>query len=687
MSKETRRLRRKAYDEWIANSISGGNLPLKGSEVSANNISVHFNYVETFSSYIKYFMITKYPDYIDPNFLGELRLRVMRKGVKMNYFITGQPHYIAWDSPEMRSKVDIWKRFTDDVGDGLGAFDYREGKQVYEQKKRLIDSTMYLNRSELDYRRTVCKVTIIIQIVCDKDKDSIVSCNTAVKDMIKQAKIYGIKIKEIRKNMTDWLRFISVFSLKESKNTTGSLIKKVLTDDIVACMSGFKQGRIGDRGVPLGVDIKRKESVLYVFKDDPNKVENWLISASSGGGKSYFVKSVLMWLLAAGFTVTVTDYEGDEYTSLVNEIGASNPDDVKLVSMGKGSAVYVDPMEIPDLTGDKEVDDDLKETSISYVVNMFRIIVHGVKGDLTRWEQSVISTAISRVYDEHGVTDDHSTWKNSTGVRIREVYENISLMVEQKEFADDASDNVKHKAAVEICEACLPYFDEDGAKSSAFKQPMSLNSLHSAKLIVFSFGAKGAVASTTDKTLLALKQLSVANISTQISNYSKYVRHCFNVKVWEEYQRYGEVEGSAEIIGNSMTGGRKRGDINFIITNDLANILDDNNPINKQLRQNISTFCIGKIRSTDVVKDFCEKFQCHEVRNELLRIAKAGNSKKASKYKYAFCIMLDDGKKAIVRSELPKKLAESNLFSTGVKITENSTVTSDDNNSFFEIKL
>ena len=56
--------------------------------------------------------------------------------------------------------------------------------------------------------------------------------------------------------------------------------------------------------------------------------------------------------------------------------------------MGKGSAVYVDPMEIPDLTGDKEVDDDLKETSISYVVNMFRIIVHGVKGDLTRWEQS-----------------------------------------------------------------------------------------------------------------------------------------------------------------------------------------------------------------------------------------------------------------------------------------------------------
>ena len=36
--------------------------------------------------------------------------------------------------------------------------------------------------------------------------------------------------------------------------------------------------------------------------------------------------------------------------------------------------------------------------------------------------------------------------------------------------------------------------------------------------------------------------------------------------------------------------------------------------------------------------------------------------------------MLDDGKKAIVRSELPKKLAESNLFSTGVKINARSVL-------------
>jgi len=47
--------------------------------------------------------------------------------------------------------------------------------------------------------------------------------------------------------------------------------------------------------------------------------------------------------------------------------------------------------------------------------------------------------------------------------------------------------------------------------------------------------------------------------------------------VWEEYQRWGDIKGSAEIIGNAMTGGRKRGDVNLIITNDVAAIIDKNN--------------------------------------------------------------------------------------------------------------
>ena len=39
--------------------------------------------------------------------------------------------------------------------------------------------------------------------------------------------------------------------------------------------------------------------------------------------------------------------------------------------MGKGSNVYFDPMEIGKLTGDSDIDNDLKENSINYTLAIF----------------------------------------------------------------------------------------------------------------------------------------------------------------------------------------------------------------------------------------------------------------------------------------------------------------------------
>ena len=189
---------------------------------------------------------------------------------------------------------------------------------------------------------------------------------------------------------------------------------------------------------------------------------------------------------------------------------------------------------------------------------------------------------------------------------------------------------------------------------------------------------KGAATTMMDPTILALKQLSVASVTIQISNYCKYVRHCFNVKVWEEYQRWSQVEGSADIITNAMTGGRKRGDVNFIITNDLANILDDGNEISKKLRLNIQNYAIGNVPDSRVRMEFCTKLDLTDCRWALDKIAKAHKSDdgganegaSGNRYRHSFCVMLDNGKKAIVKSRLPASLAKSKLFKTGVILKE-----------------
>lgn len=661
------KLRLKAYDMWLANIVTKGEFINHNTVTRPDTLTPNFAYVETANYFVKYFMVAGYPNYIQTNFLDELRVNCLAKGLKINYFQIGEPYNIDWSSPEMTNKIAAWKNYTSDVNNGVDIWNYGESKKEHDNKVRLIESTLYLNKAQIDQKRTTAYVQVYIQLLCEKGLAGAVTGNRAAAELVKQAKIMGIKLKSLKMNMIDWLKYISQFSRNRTKELNGKVASNIMTDDMIANLSGYKQGRIGDKGIPLGLDIKRREAVLYKFKEDPNKVENWLISAMTGGGKSYFIKAILMWLLGSGLTVTILDYEGDEYTDLFKIMVETDPSSAMLVSMGKGSAYYVDPMEIPGLVGDPDIDDDLKDTAIEYTLAMFRIIVHGANGTLTKWEESVINKAISNVYDMYQVTNDKNTWYRSKGIRIKDVYEEIVNLVDTKEFYDELTDNIQHKAAVEVAEACRAYFDDDGIRASAFKHPISLTDLREAQLVIFSFGVKGAVASTADQSILALKQLSVANISTQISNHSKYVKHDFNVKVWEEYQRYCDLESTAEIVGNILTGGRKRGDINFIVTNDIENILNDTKPINKQIRQSISTYAIGKIKDTDTIAEFCTKFKCKEVQDELMNLAATAGEKQLEKYKHAFCLMLDNGKKAIVRAELPASLSNSSLFSTGVK--------------------
>ena len=114
-----------------------------------------------------------------------------------------------------------------------------------------------------------------------------------------------------------------------------------------------------------------------------------------------------------------------------------------------------------------------------------------------------------------------------------------------------------------------------------------------------------------------------------------------------------------------------------VITNNLAAILDGSNPINEMISENISSYAIGAIKKRAVRRKFCEEFDLLEIEGSLELIAKAtavrdGNKKGAGyrggKYKHGFCLIMDDGKKAIIKQSLPKALEDSSLFKTGVDV-------------------
>lgn len=669
------------YDMIIANLIAGRDIITPDTRLNNADIEIGFSNVSSESQVTKYFLIRQFPDFLQPRLIDAIRSTCIRPGVKINFSIYGGPYRINWDSPEMRQKMRVWKEFADDTAGPINVFDYREQRSSDIIRNRIILSTKYLNDAELNHKRSLIRAAFLIEISAGRDDDSIINMTETIRDFREFCSLRDIKYRELRVNLVDWLKELGIFSLKGVKGVHDKISYKIVTDDLLANFNSYKQGRIGLTGVPLGMDIDTNEVVLRKFKADPDAAENWLISAGTGGGKSYWIKTLLTYLMADNFVITVMDYEGDEYSNLAAYIADGNPNDVKIISMGKGSTTYFDPCVIPRLTGDPEVDDELKESSISYIMAIFRVIVNGTVGNLTLWEEKVISTAIQRMYDCAGVTENKNTWYRSKGLRLSMVYDELKYMMESKELVDSDSDNVLHKALIKIVNASSVYFEEGEAKYGTFKNPMSADDLYDGNFIVFSFGMKGAAHSTMDPALLALKQLSVAHVSIQISNYCKYVRHCFNVKVWEEFQRWNCAEGSSEIIVNAMTGGRKRGDVNFIITNDLENIIDDDNDVSKKLRLNIQNYAIGNIPDSSTREKFCRKLDLEDCRYALDRIAKAhindkgssGNSSNSgNKYRHAFCVILDNGKKATVKSRLPQSLAKSKLFKTGVVLRNDS---------------
>ena len=664
----------KMYDVMLANWYDKNSVVLSDEEIKNDSIHIGYNCVESSTSIRKYFIISGMPMYVSTSLITDIRLICKSKGVKVNFYNYCQPHKILWESQEMANRMRIWRQEIENTTRSTSVFDYRSNFDKNNVKDAIMHSTLYFNRSELKYKRTLAKVTFMVEFVCNKNEEDLYGFVHSLSAFRTYCANNDIKIKELKTNLLDWMTTLGIFSLKDVKSISRYLCKKVVTDDVLARFNCYRQGMLGESGVPMGIDLSSGGPVLKIFKEDPDDAENWLIAAPTGGGKSLYVKTLIGYLLADNKVVTVMDYEGDEYTNLAAFIRASNPADVKIVSMGKGSSVYFDPIEIADLTGDDEVDDDLKEIAQSYIEAIFRLIVAGIDGQLSIYEKLVISTALNNVYDMAGVTDDKSTWHRSKGLRVGMVYDEIKRLRDNKFFIDNVDTELyKHKATIKIVDSSWHYFEPDGTKAGTFAKPMSINDLHDARFIVFQFGIKGAIASQSDPVTLALKQLSVANISIQISNYCKYVKKCFNVKVWEEFQRWGEIKGSDEIIVNAMTGGRKRGDINILVTNDIAAMLDESNKVSATLTQNFQGMCIGGIRDAQIRNKFCEKFELHEINGLLLRIGKANNSKVSRKrkvvgygamenrFKHAFCY-ISGYQQAVVKVKLPQSVLDSKLY-------------------------
>ena len=183
------------YDMILANLYAGNSIIEPDQELDNSKIAIGFSNIASEDVIMKYFVINQFPDWMYPHFMDTIRSECILPGVKINFYIYGQPHRIRWDSAEMRNKMSIWRDYAESTSSDVSVFEYRAKRNASLTKDRIIWATKYLNEAELDYKRTVMKVSFVIEISAKRDDESILNLGKSIERYKKICLASDIKTK------------------------------------------------------------------------------------------------------------------------------------------------------------------------------------------------------------------------------------------------------------------------------------------------------------------------------------------------------------------------------------------------------------------------------------------------------------------------------------------------------------
>ena len=638
------------------------------------------------------YSIDGYPREIENSYITTLR-RNCRDGVRISVISPLEKTVIDWGSTQMKARLRIWKTLEEETGD-VDEYNLHSNLTTLDSQEWRKDSLVYLSTAEIRRKRKLFKFRTLMLVSGTRGK----GFNDVVKDLEQQLKVLNIKYSRVIGDIPEYLKVFSPFSNTYDEGILNKCGCITIPDELLSRFNTYSQGLVGKDGIVWGTDIYSGFPCFKPVKRTTETAENWLITAETGGGKSFFVKGLLAQLLADDmYNGTIMDVEGFEYRPLANFL--SHGDEVVLLNMAEGSGKYYDPVEII-VTGDAELDEDMYSLSTSFTLSLFKCLL-GNTTEYDEWVDIVISDAVALTYGSAGVdSTDMSTWTKSKGYTLYDVYNQLkslktngnasraisamnthSLYEEKMGVGNRMStnhvnrliaSNEGYQKAIDMCIAKISrYFEPNGVKSSLFRNRISIDDIKTAKLVVCSFGMAGKAPNTVDPIQMALMQLYSANISHLRSIFSKHDGK-FNFKLWEEFQRWGGFPDADKTINVALTGGRKLGDINIIITNKVKDMLDDDK---FGVFSNLTSFAIGAIGDAFVREELCNRLTIPMMQNALDTIANEntdlsayidGDTLLQNPYSKAFLLGLDRTVYTVSRMSIPKNLRESDIFRTGI---------------------
>lgn len=178
---------------------------------------------------------------------------------------------------------------------------------------------------------------------------------------------------------------------------------RVMTADRAASLAWPGWGTTGEsqnQGVYIGHTSQGQPVFVDFFRSEAENAANLLTVGNTGTGKSFWMKTLIRGLLAAGFYVTILDVDG-EYQALCQAEHGTWID-----ISGRQSSALPDPFAIPQAIGAPAIDAQRWGRMLGTAGQLLRIL-----GDLDQEGVAAVEQAVIAVWHQLGVDAKHpASW-------------------------------------------------------------------------------------------------------------------------------------------------------------------------------------------------------------------------------------------------------------------------------------
>lgn len=620
-----------------------------------------YDRIITATSIREYYQLTKIAKYMPAQFLEFLRTIEQREdmvgeGVGVNLCLKLEPHWIDWNTRQMNLRASVWEQ---ELAESEEQMSQQNNKLVTDEQLAATKGNDWLTES-WKYFKEMCSdnhSTPVVQVYVElctgvANKQAFKNLKQASLELQRKAITNGFEFKKIKGNLWDFQKLFSPVSAGNPR-----MEKKAprfpLTDEYVACMTDYVPGKLTYDEVLMGLDMDTGKMVYKDFISSGGGAEVLLIAAITGGGKSYFAKSITFNTLLGGYTFVVLDRDG-EYIPIAEEIKGT------IISMSKGTGRYYDSTIIAELTGDEEVDSTLLISSQKATTAVFNVLADAVEG-MTPKELSVFNDAYNLLYKQYGISkDDRSTWENSRDLSFHKLYKAIISMKNDAEYMKRYGEDV-----LNLIDKLRVFFEPDGIYSYLFKEPIKISDVltkidGAAPMVVLHMDLDDDAGRDRKDKPTFIKLITTNYLVDTILTHNRKLNKFTFLNV-EEFQRYLYNEFAKGIVVTLVTGGRKKNANVIVITNNPDELATDmvNDTALQAIRDNITSAMIGKIKSAASIKNICTNLGLVGCDEELYRMAT-----NPTEYKNCFVAKFDDKEAAMIKAIVPPEYRKTALYKT-----------------------